>query len=310
MDFIGALKSDLQYPPQYHSLFNKIEKAEQLARILKNKDAYVEKRIQSSNILLEGDFQEGCLKRRGIIRTTSIGEMIVEKAFALKGSFRNFDIVIKGPAAFEKNVTIARSVVLGPAFVSEGSKVFDSRIRGLNGAVYIGCNCVLWDHTVIIRSFIGDNSLIHTCNVDDSIVGPDSNFGGTEMRSTPKLHRATKLDSQYETKLERRVILANYSFGNKIKVADPVTGSVVQTESDHFGTIAGSGVWLASGTIVYPGTIIGSGASINTTLPIVGYIPPGAKYSLFLVITKNNKDGKKIKLSGSLRQQIRKYFRS
>jgi len=65
---------------------------------------------------------------------------------------------------------------------------------------------------------------------------------------------------------------------------------------------------LASGTIVYPGTIIGSGAKIISTMPLIGYIPPKAECILFLSIRKDRKGGKKIQPEGSLKQHIREYF--
>lgn len=309
MVFIDTLKSDLQYPTQYQSLFNLIEKPEHLAQILKNKDTYVKDKIDFSKICLKGNLIDTDLEDKGLIQRTSIGEMIVKRAFAIKGSFQSHDIVVRGPAAFGRDVTIGRSTILGPVYISEKSKIFDSRLRGgSNGSVYIGSNCALWDHTVIIRSFIGDNSLIHTCNVDDSIVGPNSNFGAAKVRSNLKLYKITKSASKDIAKLDQRIVLANYSFGNKIKIVDPVRDAIVQIESDHFGTVAGSNVWLASGSIVYPGTIIGSGAKINSTIPIIGYISPRAEYSLFLSIKKDKKGRNKIQLKGSLKQHIRKNF--
>jgi len=43
----------------------------------------------------------------------------------------------------------------------------------------------------------------------------------------------------------------NFFFGYKIKIIDPITDKIVQPEANHIGTIAGRGVWLGSGTIVY-----------------------------------------------------------
>jgi len=305
MNFIDTLKSDLQYPARYQSLFNRIEKPEELAQMLKNKDSYVRDKSNSSKLCLEGNFRDEDLEKKGLVRKTSIGEIVVNKTFAIKGSFRSEDIVVKGPVVFEKDVIVGRSTILGPAYVSERSKIFDSLIRGgPNGSVYIGSNCVLWDYTVVIRSFIGDDSSIHTCNIDDSIVGPNSNFGGAKVRSNLKLYKTTKSAPRDTAKLDQRIVLANYSFGNRIKIVDPTTDAIVQTEADHFGTIAGSNVSLASGTILYPGTVIGSGAKITSTIPVIGYIPPRAEYSLFLSITKDKKNGKKkIELKGSLMRE-------
>lgn len=206
-------------------------------------------------------------------------------------------------------MVIGRSTILGPVYISEKSRIFDSRLRGgPNGSVHIGKNCVLWDFSVIIRSLIGDNSLIHTCNVDDSIVGPNCNFGATKTAASFKFREKANSTSEDNAKLDQRIVLSNYSHGNKIKILDPTTDTVVQTEADHFGTLAGTKIWLASGTIIYPGTIIGSQARINSTIPLIGYIPPKEDYSLFLSIRKDKQGRHKIQLKGTLTSYMREFF--
>lgn len=193
-------------------------------------------------------------------------------------------------------------MIFGPAYVSEKSQVFDSILRGgSRGSVYVGRNCALWDYTVIIRSLIGDNSLIHTCNVDDSIIGPNSNFGATCMMSS---RRSRRIGSSPENraKLNQRIVLGNSSYGSKIRILDPVTDEVVQTTADHFGTLSGTEVWLAIGTMVYPGTIIGSRVRINCTVPVIGYFPPIGNYSLFLSVKKSKKNRRTARLKGTMAQ--------
>jgi acetyltransferase-like isoleucine patch superfamily enzyme len=304
MSFMENLISDLDYPLEYQRLFGNIKGAEQLAQILSNKDSFVRDKIEScketlKNINIEYLIREGFFEKR------DIGEIVVNKTFAFEGSFQGYGIAVRGPIAFEKDVVIGRSTIIGPVYISEKSKVFDSLLRGgSSGSVYVGRNCALWDYTVIIRSLIGDNSLIHTCNVDDSIIGPNSNFGATSMMSSRR-SRKIRSTPEYHAKLNQRIVLANYSYGSKIRILDPTTDTVLQTTADHFGTLSGTEVWLASGTIVYPGTIIGSGAKMNSTVPLIGYIPPRGNYSLFLSIKKGKKGKRTIQLKGTMAQQIK-----
>jgi acetyltransferase-like isoleucine patch superfamily enzyme len=306
--FVDILRSDLNFPDEYNELFDGVENGEQLGRILKNKDSLVNRKISQCNIRLEGALRSNDLVKKGLIKKTDIGEIVVVKSFAIRDSLSSPDITIRGPVALEKNVVVGRSAIFGPAYIAEKSRIHDSRLRGeLHGAVYIGQNCALWDYTVIIRSLIGNNSLIHTCNVDDSIVGPNSHFGATKtgagFGSDKKPNECDEI-----SKLDKRIVLANFSFGNKIKIYDPAKDIVVQTEADHLGTISGNRVWLNSGTIIYPGTIIGRGAQISCLFPLVGYIPPGEAYSLFLSITKSKSGEKKIQPKGTLVKQIREHF--
>lgn len=309
--FIDSLKLDLNYPIAMQELFNRIDEAKQLAQILKNKDALVRSKIDSCDSKLKGAFEIGDLIKEGFIEKTDIGEIVVNKTFALEGSYTSHDVFIRGPVALEKDVVVGRSTILGPAYISEKSKIFDSRLRGgPSGSVFIGENCVLWDFSVIIRSLIGDNSLIHTCNVDDSIVGPDCNFGATKAASSFEMRKKANSTPEDNARLDKRIVLSNFSYGNKIKILDPATDTVVQTEADHFGTLAGTKVWLASGTIIYPGTIIGTEAKINSTIPLIGYIPPKEDYSLFLSIRKNKQHRHKIQPKGTLAQYVREFFAS
>jgi len=309
LSFIDRLRCDLNYPSEYQRLFENVEKAEDLAQILKNRDCYVRQKIDTCEVNLKEACKIEDLVRKGFIEKTEIAEIVVNKTFAFQGSLRSDDIAIRGPVALEKDVVIGRSTILGPVYISEKSKIYDSRLRGgPNGSVYIGKSCVLWDFTVIIRSLIGDNSSIHTCNIDDSIVGPDSNFGATRAASSFKSCEKANSTSEDTAKLDQRIVLSNYSYGNKIKIYDPATDTVVQIETDHFGTLVGSKVWLASGTIIYPGTIIGSETKINSTIPLVGYIPPKEICSLFLSIKKDERGGKDVKPKGTLTQYLRRYF--
>lgn len=299
--FVERLKSDLDYPLDYQSLFDNVERPEQLAQTLTNKDLFVEDKIDSCKEILRNVDIEYLLKE-GFVEQKDIGEIVTNKAFTFEGSLQSNWIAIRGPITFEKDVTVGRSVIIGPAYISEKSKVFDSILRGgSSGSVYIGRNCAFWDYTVIIRSLIGDSSLIHTCNLDDSIVGPNSNFGATYMISS---RRSQSIGSSPEkrAKLNQRIVLANYSYGNKIGILDPVTDKVLQTTADHFGTLSGTEVWLASGTIVYPGTIIGNRVKINSTVPVIGYFPPKGHYSLFLSVKKSKKNRRTVRLRGTMAQ--------
>ena len=180
---------------------------------------------------------------------------------------------MKGPIGLEKGVIIGRSTILGPAYIAGNTKIHDSRVRGgQGGSVYIGRNCALWDFTVIIRSLIGNNSTLHTCNIDDSIIGPDCQFGATRTLTNLESFKGSSENDDF-SKLDKRIVLSNFSSGSRIKIYDPTSDQVVQTDAKHLGAIVGFGVCLSSGTVTYPGTIIGSETRINTSIPLVGYIP-------------------------------------
>ena len=69
------------------------------------------------------------LVKRGFIVVTA-GEITTKKPFALLDSFRRWGITVKGPVGLEENVTIGRSVITGPAYISENSRIFSSHLRG------------------------------------------------------------------------------------------------------------------------------------------------------------------------------------
>ncbi len=210
---------------------------------------------------------------------------------------------IDGPVSFEKDVTIGRSTITGPAFISEKSKIFDSSLRGNhNGDLYIGKNCNVWGYSDINRSLIGDSSNIHTCNINDSIIGPSSNFGATQTIAISKDNKNDDSLIKDKTMIGNRIVIANYSNGNKIKILDPSNCNIFQVEAIHFGTISGTGVSCSSGTIIYPGTIVGAGARINCTIPITGYVQPDQTCSLFLVIKKNKNGEEELQMKGTLLQ--------
>ena len=296
--FVDALKSDLNYSAEFQRLFRGIEKPEQLDQILGNKDSLVENKISSCPVKIKGVFQVEDLIEKGLISKTGIEEILVIRPFSLDGSFVGHKITIGGPVYLDKNVVIGRSVISGPAAILESSRIHDSHLRGgKDGSVYIGRSCALWDFTVIIRSFIGDNSLIHTCNVNDSIVGSDCQLGAArtivdfeEFEKTNSFNGINKLDS--------RIVICNFSQGNKIRIFNPTNDTLCETGKEHFGAIIGTGVWMGSGTITYPGTIIGTKAKINSTIPVVGYVPPRHNCTVFLSVKKNKKGKSQIQLKG------------
>lgn len=100
--FVEGLKLDLNYPMEFHQLCDGIEKAEQLAQILGNKDSFVKSKIDSCGVKLKGAFEIEDLVKDGLIKKTDIGEIVVNQTFALQGSFMSRDISIRGPAALEE----------------------------------------------------------------------------------------------------------------------------------------------------------------------------------------------------------------
>ncbi len=302
-NFILDLIKDLRYPSELEKLFVGVKKADDFPKLLKNKDALVKNKIDScSNCLKNINLEE--LVREHFISEES-GTILIKKSFTLCDSLQGFGITIEtidGSVSFEKDVTLGRSIITGPAFISEKNKIFDSTLRGnQNGYLYIGKNCNIWGYSDINRSMIGDSSNIHTCNINDSIIGPTSNFGATQTFAISKDSNADPLFKD-KTMIGKRIVIANYSNGNKIKILDPATNKVFQIEAIHFGTISGTGVSCSSGTIIYPGTIVGAGARILCTIPIAGYIQPDQTCSLFLVIKKNKNGIEELQMKGTLLQ--------
>jgi carbonic anhydrase/acetyltransferase-like protein (isoleucine patch superfamily) len=305
-EFISNLRSDLRFPLNLEKLFNGIEEAGDLARLMTNKDSFVKNKIDCCNLHLD-KADPTQLVKQGFIAVTS-GEFITKKPFALFDSFQRWGIAIKGPVGFEENVTIAHSVITGPAYISENSRIFDSHLRGTpTGALYIGKNCNVWDYSEVNRSLVGDSSMMHTCNINDSIVGPNSNFGATY--AIPFSMKSKKKSvCKDQTKMRQRIVVANYSFGNKIKILDPTTDTVLQIDATHFGILSGTGVSCASGSIFYPGTIVGAGAKIACTIPLTGYIKPDQICSFYFVVKQDERGKKKLQPKGTLAQLMKEHF--
>jgi hypothetical protein len=306
-EFMNDLRTDLRFPSNLDRLFDGIEKASDLAYLMTNKDSFVNNKLDLCSTNFE-EVDPTKLIEKGFMAVRS-GEIVTKRTFKMSDSFRRWGITFKGPIGFEENVTIARSVITGPAYISENSGIFDSHLRGSStGALYIGKNCNVWDYSEINRSLIGDSSMIHTCNLNDSIIGPNSNFGATHaipITNSPRRENSLPKD---QTMMGQRTIVANYSFGNKIKVLDPTVDQVLQIDATHFGMLSGTGVTCASGTIIYPGTIVGSGAKLASTVPVTGYIKPDQTCSFYFVI-KEDKNGKKtLQPKGTLAQLMREHF--
>jgi len=303
-NFILNLIQDLRYPVELERLFVGVQKTDDFPKLLKNKVYFVKNKIDSCSKSFKNiDFDQ--LVRKHYI-SEEPGMISIKKSFTLLGSFQGSGITIDGPVSFEKDVTIGRSVITGPAFISEKSKIFDSTLRGnREGGLYVGKNCNIWGFSDINRSIVGNSSNIHTCNINDSIIGPSSNFGATQTTSFSG--RSKNDDPAYKDKtmIGKRIVIANYSDGNKIKILDPSTNKVFQIDSLHFGTLSGTGVSCTSGTIIYPGTILGAGARILSTIPITGYIQPDQTCSLFVVIKKNKNGKEELQMKGTLPQLIK-----
>ncbi len=296
--FVESLKSDLVYPNDFQGLFEGICEADQIGQILENKDSLVRDTIDSCALNLEGAFTVNDLIEKGFISKIGVEEILVKTAFSLEGSLAGHGITIDGPVYLGQNAVIGRSGIFGPACVSESCRIHDSQLRGgKTGSVFIGRNCSLWDFTVIIRSWVGHDSLIHTCNIDDSILGPECRFGATRTFGEYRYLERSSLVAD-ATRLDRRIVLCNFSNGSEIRVYDPCNDMLWQIGKEHFGAIVGANVRLGCGTIVYPGTIIGADSKINSAIPVVGYVPPKQEYSLFLSMKTNGKIQPKIQIKG------------
>jgi NDP-sugar pyrophosphorylase family protein len=210
-NFFRKIINDLNYPLfESLNLFKFIEKPEQIGDVLSNTDYLVKEKINSCPLLLEGTYQVDELIKEGLIKETSRHEIEIVKPFALKGSIIGHRVTIEGLVYLGEEVVIGRSTIIGPCYLSQACRLHDSKLYGGdNGSVYIGKKSSVWDFSVIIRSFIGDNSLIHTCNIDDSIIGPNCNFGAIQTIVNPQ---ATKNRAMFDYFQENdyRTVLCNF----------------------------------------------------------------------------------------------------
>ena len=83
--FSDVLKSDLNYPAEFQQLFDGLEDAHNLSRILKNKDSLVQSKIDSCPQKLKGTFRVEDLAKKSLIHESEIGELTILTSFALEG---------------------------------------------------------------------------------------------------------------------------------------------------------------------------------------------------------------------------------
>lgn len=154
--------------------------------------------------------------------------------------------IISGPCIIEDGVTIDDFCkIKGPTYISKGSFIgMSSLIRNcmLNTNTRIGFNCEIGK-----SYFAGDDRIAHQNVILDSIIGKNVWFGGYSGTANVLLNRKN----------------VKYEIGN---------GQLIDTGTDHFGSVVGNNCAVGAAVIILPGrrlphnTVIQAGTVVGKQL--------------------------------------------
>lgn len=158
----------------------------------------------------------------------------------------------------EENVWIAKSAkvyptatILPPTIIGPKTEVRPGAF--IRGNAIVGENCVVGNSTELKNVILFNNVQVpHYNYVGDSILGFKSHMGAGSITSNVKSDK-TKVTIRYE-------------------------GDVIETGLKKMGAILGNFVEVGCGTVMNPGTIIGSNTNIYPLSMTRGYIPKGSIY--------------------------------
>ena len=158
----------------------------------------------------------------------------------------------------EENVWIAKSAkvyptatILSPTIIGPKTEVRPGAF--IRGNAIVGENCVVGNSTELKNVILFNNVQVpHYNYVGDSILGFKSHMGAGSITSNVKSDK-TKVTIRYE-------------------------GDVIETGLKKMGAILGNFVEVGCGTVMNPGTIIGSNTNIYPLSMTRGYIPKGSIY--------------------------------
>lgn len=158
----------------------------------------------------------------------------------------------------EENVWIAKSAkvyptatILSPTIIGPKTEVRPGAF--IRGNAIVGENCVVGNSTELKNVILFNNVQVpHYNYVGDSILGFKSHMGAGSITSNVKSDK-TKVTIRYE-------------------------GDVIETGLKKMGAILGNFVEVGCGTVMNPGTIVGSNTNIYPLSMTRGYIPKGSIY--------------------------------
>ncbi len=157
-----------------------------------------------------------------------------------------------------ENIWIARSAkvaetasITGPVILDENAEI--RHCAFIRGNAIVGKGAVVGNSTELKNVILFDGVQVpHYNYVGDSILGYKSHMGAGSITSNVK--------------------------SDKTLVEVKVKGGKVKTGLKKMGAILGDEVEVGCGSILNPGTIVGSGTNIYPLSSVRGYVPPGSIY--------------------------------
>lgn len=165
------------------------------------------------------------------------------------------------PEEYEKrgdNIWIAKTAVIAPSASITGPCIIgkQTEVRHcafIRGNAIVGENCVVGNSTELKNVILFNNVQVpHYNYVGDSILGYKSHMGAGSITSNVK--------------------------SDKTKVAIRYQGDILETGLKKMGAVLGNYVEVGCGSILNPGTVIGSNTNIYPLSMVRGYVPKGSIY--------------------------------
>ncbi len=157
-----------------------------------------------------------------------------------------------------ENIWIAKSATVAPTASINGPAIIDeeAEVRHcafIRGNAIVGKNAVVGNSTELKNVILFNNVQVpHYNYVGDSILGYKSHMGAGSITSNVK--------------------------SDKTLIEVNVNGEKVKTNLKKMGAILGDNVEVGCGSILNPGSIIGSNTNIYPLSSVRGYVPAGSIY--------------------------------
>jgi len=185
-----------------------------------------------------------CIKYEGDWATLKYSWHILSmQEYFFKNSLQN---MIDSSATIHKTATIEGNVYIGKN-VKVGAYV------KISGPCYIGDNTTIGDHSLIRHSTIGNKAL----------VGSGCEIARSYLDSGVMLHRNYVGDSvlSADVSMGAGAVTANYRFDAKT-IQTPIKGTMIDSQKEKFGLIAGKAVKIGVNSCTYPGVKLSPGAMV------------------------------------------------
>ncbi len=159
---------------------------------------------------------------------------------------RGEDVWIAKSASVAPTASIA-----GPCIIGRGAQI--RHCAFIRGSAIVGENCVVGNSTELKNSILFNNvQTPHYNYVGDSILGYKSHMGAGSITSNVK--------------------------SDKTKVVIRYAGDLIDTGLKKMGAILGNYVEVGCGSVLNPGTVVGSNTNIYPLSMVRGYIPGSSIY--------------------------------